>query len=346
MSEPPRSRRIPALVIGLLSSGAFLFLALRRIDLHGVGDALMHSTWWPWYALAPVLYMIGHFVRGQRCRTILRPHCDLDLWTATNCTIVGYAANNLLPARMGEVVRAYVLGRKAGISVSLALAVTFLERIFDGLTITFILVLAGLFAPLPTWGKELLWVAALVFASAAVAVALLTAARPFVRALAARMTAVLPAALAARLLAILDRAFGATDCLRDMRLTTSILVLSMAVWVVEGSMFLVVLPAFALPMKPLWAGMALSVTNLGILVPSSPGYIGPFHYFCMQAVQLFGVAQETALGYAIMVHLLYYVPVTLWGLAALAAYGIRLGTAVRGAPPANVVLTGKPEIAL
>ena len=345
VSPVRNQRRTTALIVGILFSAIFLGLSLRRIDPHGLGDALMQSQWWPWYALAPVLYMAGHFVRGLRCRTILRPHCDLDLWTATNCTIIGYAANNLLPARMGEVVRAYVLGRKATVSVSLALAVTFLERLLDGLSITCILVVAGRFAPLPEWGKKLLWVATGVFVSAAIAVALITAARPLVRRVAEGVTSFLPPALARRLLTILDRAFGATDCLRDPRLTITILALSLGVWLVEGSMFLIVLPAFGLPMNPLWAGMALSVTNLGILIPSSPGYIGPFHYFCMQALLIFGVPQETALGYAIMVHLLYYIPVTLWGVSALAAYGISLGSAVRTAPAGPVALGGEPEVA-
>jgi len=342
--SPQTTKRLAALVLGLGFSGLFLALSLRRIDLHGLGQALATSTWWPWYVLAPIIYMAGHFVRGQRCRTILRPHCDLDLWTATNCTIIGYAANNVLPARMGEVVRAYVLGRKADVSVSLALAITFLERLLDGLTITLILVLAGWIAPLPPWGRELRAVAALIFVSATVAVALITTARGFVLDVARRVSRPLPARLANRLLAILERAVGATDCLRDATLAGEILFLSVAVWAVEGTMFLVVLPAFHLPASPVMAGMALSVTNLGILVPSSPGYIGPFHYFCMQALLMFGVPQETALGYAIMVHLLYYVPVTLWGLSALAAYGISLGSVVRAAPSDGIAISGAPEV--
>jgi len=327
MSEPRRGRRTLAILLGLGSSLVFLYLAFRRIDLHGVGDALLHSDWWPWYVMAPFIYYSGHIARGQRCRVILEPHCDISLMTGINCTIIGYAANNLLPARMGEVVRAYVLGRRANVSVSLALAVTFLERIFDGLSITLILVIAGHFAPLPDWGKHVVSVALIVFAGASVAVALLTAARPLVRRIAATVTSILPEGIAHRLLGILDRAFGATDCLRSPHILLMVLLLSMAAWLCEGTMFLTVLPAFRLPMNPLWAAMALSISNLATLVPSSPGYIGPFHYFCMQAIRMFGVPQETALGYAIMVHLLFYIPVTIYGMAALAYYGISLNKA-------------------
>jgi len=341
----PHSKRLYAIITGLIFSALFLVLCLRRIDLQGLGTALATSHWWPWYVLAPIIYMCGHFVRGLRCRTILRPHCDLDWWTATNCTIIGYAANNVLPARMGEIVRAYVLGRKADISVSLALAVTFLERLFDGLSITFILVLIASTAPLPAWGKQIMWIATLVFVSASAATVLITAFRPLVLRIVERLARLLPPALRDRLLAILDRAFSATDCLRDPRLTLRVLLLSLAAWLVEGSMFLVLLPAFDLPMRPLWAGTVLSITNLGLLIPSSPGYIGAFHYFCMQALRVFGVAQETALGYAIMAHLLFYIPLTLWGLAAMAIYGVRFGAATSAAPPEPVVISGEPEVA-
>lgn len=332
-------KHIYAILVGVAFSATFVVLSLWRIDLSQLWRTLRTSQWWPWYVLAPVIYMAGHFVRGMRCRRILAPHCDLDTWTASNVIIIGYGSNNLLPARMGEVVRAYVLSRKANISVSLSFAVTFLERLLDGLVITLILVVAGLFAPLPEWGRHLLWVAASIFLSASTAVVLVMVAKPFVLKLAARLTALLPPHLGGRILSILDRAIAATDCLRDTGLAPQILLLSLLVWAVEGCMFLVILPAFGLPMNPLWAWMALAVTNLGILFPSTPGYIGPFHYFCMQAMLIFGVSPEQALGVAIMAHLLHYVPVTIWGVAALGAYGVDIGAAMRNARVATPLPT-------
>lgn len=318
-------------MVGLLVSAVFLFLSLRRIDLNGLWQTLLTSHWWPWYVLAPAVYFVGLLVRGMRCRAILAPHCDLAVSTSSNIVVIGYAANNVLPARLGEVVRAYVLSRKADLTVSLSLAVTFLERIFDGLTITFILLLAAMFSPLPDWGRELLWVAGAVFAVALGGVVMVMVAKSFVLDLARKMTSFLPPALAERLLQILDRAIASTDCLRDPVLALKVAGLSLLVWTIEGLTYMLILPAFDLPLNPVWAGMAMSVTNLGILVPSSPGYVGPFHYFCMQALGIFGVARETALGYAIMAHLLTFLPATLWGLSALAYYGIELGAAARGA---------------
>jgi glycosyltransferase 2 family protein len=331
LKERTYSKRLYAVLVGVACSGVFLVLSLRRVDLNGLGHTLLTSQWWPWYVLAPVIYMAGHFVRGVRCRRILHPHGDISTWDATNVVITGYGANNLLPARMGELVRAYMLTRVARVSLSLSLAVTFLERFLDGLVITGILLVAGFFIPLPEWGRHLMWLASAVFLAALLGVVLVMAAKPFVLRVVGALTARFPAAVGNRLTSIVDRAIGATDCLRDAPLAAQIILLSAGVWLVEGGMFLVILPAFGLPAHPLWAALALAVTNLGILFPSSPGYIGPFHYFCMQALLMVGVARETALGYAIMAHLLYYIPVTIWGLSALAVYGVDLTTATRAA---------------
>jgi len=289
--------------------------------------------------------MGGQFLRGVRCRRILRPHAAISTWDASNVVISGYAANNVLPARMGEVVRAYMLTRIAGVSLSLSLAVTLLERFLDGLVITGILVVAGHFMPLPAWGENLLRAAEAIFLGALLGIVVVMVAKPWVLRIVGVITARLPARFAQRLVAIVARAIGATDCLRDPRLAAEIVGLSTAAWLAEGSMFLVILPAFGLPAKPLWAALALSITNLGILIPSSPGYIGPFHYFCMQALLMAGVGPETALGYAIVVHLLFYIPVTAWGLAALAVYGVDLTTASRGAQAVNAAPVASPAAA-
>ena len=90
-------------------------------------------------------------------------------------------------------------------------------------------------------------------------------------------------------------------------------------------MFVMVLPAFGLPIRLDWAVLAMAITNLGIMVPSTPGYIGPFHYFCMQTLMLFGVASAVATSYAITVHAVFFVPVTLWGVAVVLRYGIEIG---------------------
>lgn len=340
MKKSGGKKRKLALVVGLVVSAIFLFLSLRRINFHELWQTLLSSHWWPWYVLAPAVYVLGLAVRGLRCREILRPHCDLPVATSSNIVVIGYAANNVLPARIGEVVRAYVLSKKADLTVSLSLAVTLLERIFDGLTITFLLLVSAMFSPLPAWGREVLYAAGGIFAVAVTGVAFVMLAKDMVMNVARRLTSFLPPRISERILSILDRAIAATDCLRDPWLAFKVAGLSLLVWAIEGTVYMIILPAFGLPLNPVWAFMAMSVTNLGILVPSSPGYIGPFQFFCMQALGIFGVREETGFGFAIMAWVLTYLPVTLWGLAALAYYGIEMGAAAGGDGDGDQVAAG------
>ena len=112
-------------------------------------------------------------------------------------------------------------------------------------------------------------------------------------------------------------------------------VLSLGIWLLEAGMFLALLPALGLPGPappgPCWPW---AVTNLGLLVPSTPGFIGPFHFFCMQTMMALGVAPAASFAYAVLVHATFYVPITLWGLLALFTYGVefaRLRTITRAA---------------
>jgi hypothetical protein len=103
-------------------------------------------------------------------------------------------------------------------------------------------------------------------------------------------------------------------------------VYSVIVWIFESAMFAFILPVFSLKLALAPAVVAMSVTNLGILVPSSPGFVGSFHFFCSQALASQGVPAATAMGYALLVHLTFYVPVTLWGAGAMLWYGIQVGS--------------------
>jgi hypothetical protein len=90
-------------------------------------------------------------------------------------------------------------------------------------------------------------------------------------------------------------------------------------------MFLLVFPAFGLPMRLEWALLAMAMTNLGILVPAPRGYVGLFHSLCAQALVFLGVSGVTSAAYAIAVHAVFYVPITIWGLGVLLRYGVELG---------------------
>jgi hypothetical protein len=103
-----------------------------------------------------------------------------------------------------------------------------------------------------------------------------------------------------------------------------VFLLSVATWLVEALMFLSVLVALDLPARFGLSLLAMTVTNLGIAIPSTPGYFGSWHFFCGETLRLSGVDESVAFSYAVLTHLTFYIPITLWGLAVVLAYGLGL----------------------
>jgi uncharacterized protein (TIRG00374 family) len=169
-------------------SAVFLWVAVRHIDLGSVRDTWRTAKPLPWIPLAMLAYVIGHFVRGARLRYLVRGEAGLPVTTATNVVVVGYASNNVLPARLGELVRAGMLAERTGIPLTQALTVTFIERLVDGVAILFLLIGATWATHTAGWIADLARVGALVFGLALCGLALAVFFPAALSALASRMS--------------------------------------------------------------------------------------------------------------------------------------------------------------
>ena len=320
--------RTTVALLGLGASAAFLYLAIRRLDYGSLLLVLSRVQVWPWLPLGILAYLCGHVVRGLRCRLLLRGDANLRPFTAANVVVVGYAANNVFPARLGELVRAGMLSERTGVPIAQSLTVTFIERVLDGLAILLLLVVGVSLGGAPPWAHELVRVALLVFGSALGWIVLAGAAPGLLLSLSSRIGSALPGGWHDRLVNLATSVTRAAACLRGWRQLGVIAAYSVLVWVLESGLFLAILPALGLPPSASLSAVAMSVTNLGLLVPSSPGFIGPFHYFCSRVLVAEGVGEATAVAYATVVHLAFYVPVTLWGALAMLWYGVQVGATV------------------
>ncbi len=339
-----RGRRNLALgLLGLAFSGVFLYLAARHLDIRTLRETWAAARPLPWVLIGVACYVAGHFVRGRRLRTLVRREATLPWLTATNIVVVGYASNNVFPARLGELVRAGVLVERTGMPFAEALAITFIERLMDGIAILLLLLLATPFVTPAAWLGRLTQVGVIVFASALAVVLVAVFSPNVLLGTASKLAAPLGGKWRDRALRLTTHVINAGACLRDARTAFSVASLSLLVWILEAGLFVSLLPAFSIAMRPASGVLAMSVTNLGILVPSTPGYVGPFHFFCAQALSSQGVDAGTALGYAFLVHIAFYVPITIWGAAVMFRYGIEVGAMVaatrkaRSAPAARDV---------
>jgi len=324
------------MAIGAGLAALLLWLFFRGLALGDVVAELRRADY-RWIALGVVMTLFVTVHRAWRWHYLLLPIKSVRLAPLTATTFMGWAFTALLPGRLGEVARPVLLGRREDISKTAAFATIVLERLFDLLCI--LLILAGymLFFPLPTGldgeGQAIITMmrtsgfAAL--AGLVVAVAFLTGAQLMPRrtdALVIRLLGWLPGALGDRLLPLARSFLAGFAGMRDPRLTITIVVHSLLIW---GNILLtywVMLFAFGIDL-PFYAVMPLIVmVVLGVMVPT-PAAVGGFHVAAQLAlVDLWGVGQGAAASYAIVVHAVVFVPITLVGIFLLSREGLSLRT--------------------
>lgn len=339
-------RRLVLTLISLGASAAFLWLAFR--DLSGVTEAFASARFWPWVPLAILLYLGGHVVRGLRCRKLVSNDADLHLATATNIVVMGYGVNNILPARLGEVARALLLSERIGMPVPQSLTVTLLERVLDGWAIL-LLFLAGVALVPQMEGMVVprVYPALLIFGIASVGMGLMLCFPYGIAAAASRFGGLVRESWQDPLWRFFVHVANGLSYLRRPTHALRLVGLSFGVWILEAGMYFVMLRAFGLPLKFEWAVVAMAMTNLGLLVPSLRGHVGVFHALCTKALVVLGVSTVTAAAYAIAVHAVFYIPITIWGIGVVLRYGIEIGWRTARArdarrPAASTVIDGVP----
>ncbi len=334
-----RTRRITMIAVGLGASAVFIWLAMRGLDLSAVKRAFAEAELVPWLPLGIGLYFASHLVRGVRCKLLVKKHATLGLATATNVVVVAYGANNVLPARLGEFVRAGMLAERANMPLSQSLGVTFIERVLDGLTMLLLLVIATFTADVAHWMRELVYVALAVFGMATIVMVVGAIWPQRIIRLAVWASRPLGVNWQARFEVLATNVTNAGACLRDPKDALLLVVYSVVVWCLEAGLYVAVLPIFGIPMTVQFAVITMCVTGFGLLLPSSPGAIGPYHYFASQAMMVHGVAAPTALAYATLVHLSWYIPITIWGAIVMLWYGVKLSSASELAETAKAAKT-------
>ena len=304
--------------LGIVISLVCLWLALKGVSWSAVWIALKAAQVRYLAAAAVGAVAVGVFIRALRWRLFLPPARaqNGDLVTATG---VGLMANNVLPARMGEFVRAYVLGRRTKVPVTTALGSLFVERLFDGAALALILLAAVLFADMPEWMTGLARIASAVFVTLLVFEVLLVCFPRYVFTVLHKTTArFLPARWEVELEGLLHKFLEGFQLLRDWRRVLPALLLTLFFWSANGFLFYLGMFAFGLePVGYLGAMIVQSVTALGISIPASPGFVGTFQFFIVQALSAFGVDKDLAVTYSIAFHASQYLPVTLFGFYLL-----------------------------
>jgi len=301
------------LLLTLGISALFVLVVGSSVDFRETRKALDSGNY-AYIPLAVLLSLLTNILRSYRWKYVLNPLQRVSVQRLFSGVAVGYMANNVLPARLGEVVRSYYLGKKEGLSKSSVLATIVVERLFDGLTLLIFLALISLFFNFPDWVKAVGWLTAAVLIAFSAVLGVLVVKRESTLGLVERVTAWLPGPVAERVHDLTGSFLTGLAILNHVRDTLLVLTFSVLGWIVEAGTYYVVGLCFDFHLPVYGAMIAVAIVNFGILLPAAPGYIGTFEFFSVSALGLVAIDKSVALSYALVLHAVLIVPITLIGM--------------------------------
>jgi glycosyltransferase 2 family protein len=306
--------------IGLGISLFFLFLLFRKIDFHKLLTAFREMDYrylWP----ALLFTFVSYFFRAVRWYFLLLPIKKTRLKNLFPATMIGYMANNILPARLGEFVRAYVLGEKEGIAMSAVFASLVIDRLFDGFTVLLILLFTFFTVKLPP-GMESVQHGLVVGGYVTLTIYIVVVAFLFILKkrtlqtikLIGRLLEFFPARVSGKVIPLLGSfiegvRISSKPAELFALLLSSFVIWAFAIWPVD-----LMLRSFGI-ILPITASMFIMVFLVfAVMVPASPGYVGTYHAACVYGLMAFNIQKEKALSIALIIHGINFFPIIILGL--------------------------------
>lgn len=318
MSDQKSSRQLWKTLPGFAISAFFLWRTLTGIRFHDI--AAIHAQHREWIAVLALALFAGYTLRIFRWWLMLRSSGAPSFRACGRVLLTSFAANNVLPFRIGDFLRVFAYAEDLGSSPSSILGTVILERLLDMFMLLSFLTFAVATSPrlltLPIFGHDVrilnfAWPVLLLVTLGVVAFLLFAT---LMESLVRRIMRAMPAG--ETVTKIEKWLLLAFDAVKQMSATEKLglLVTSFFAWICEGTIFVAAAKLMGLGASGRGPWLALSLSNLSYLIPSSPGAIGTFEYFCKFGM----VSQDAATSaqaalYGLLVHVIVLLTITAAG---------------------------------
>lgn len=331
LADSMRAHFRTAIIVVL--TGGLLALFLRHANLRQVWAEVLTARF-DLLFVALGTTALTYVFRAVRWQYLLRPMGRVSFRAAFRTTVIGFAATALLPARPGEVLRPWLLARKEGLSATAAFATVVLERVLDTIMVLlffgwFLLIADARVVAADALSFERLKmggaVAALASIVALVAMFFLAGHPGTIARIEAALVRVLPVRLAPAAQRFVHTFGEGLATVRQPGRLAIAMLLSVPLWLSIAAGIWLVSHAFRVDLPFSGAFLIMALLVIGVAVPT-PGGVGGFHYFYrLGATVFYGAENEAAVGAAIVLHAISFVPVALAGMVFLAQEGLSLG---------------------
>jgi len=329
--------------IGLIVTAVCLYFVFRGIDFTELAAIVKGINIWVLLVTVGV-YIFGYYLRAIRWKVLLKHIKDFRANELFPYLVMGFMANNIFPARAGEFIRAYLTGSRKGISKSSAFASIIIERVFDGLVMIAFFIIGytafyyagrAISDPIAVnmFGTTLgIKAAVTIFALAGSVVfvgifivswLLIAKKEPTVKFLHAVFSK-FPGGLGDKFNSIIGTFIEGLGVLRSGSSLLTVFGISALAWTIEAGTYWMMGHAMGLDVSFLLVCLIMAVANFAIMAPSTSGGVGPFEFFGVGVMLLFGYQKEEATAYIVLIHAMILLPIILLGLAFMVTEGLDL----------------------
>ncbi|MFZ3158123.1 MAG: lysylphosphatidylglycerol synthase transmembrane domain-containing protein [Smithella sp.] len=303
-------------ILGILISVVLVYLSIRGINLQDVFRDLQRIQF-SYVISFIILIMLMQWLRSYRWGVMLQPMEKIDQLSLFSVTSVGFLAIASIPARIGELARPYLISKRSSIKMSSALGTILVERIFDSFTVLTFAIIILFFTDLPPWmikSSIIFFLLALVmFCFIIFLILRRDAALKLINGILRK----LPGKFAHKIDELIHHFIDGFQIITNIKLFLYLFFLSALIWLVDVLAIYMLLESFGFGLPIMASFVLMIILIVGIAIPTAPGYIGNWHFACVMALSLFGLAKAEALSFALVYHFLSMIIVVVLGVAFL-----------------------------
>jgi hypothetical protein len=276
-----------------------------KLDVGALWKELI-SARWTWIAAAAALNLTVVFMKALRWQWFMRPQNAARIQDILNATVIGMAGNNLLPARGGDWLKIYLIGKWQSTCKTGLISVAGLDKLFDGLSLLILFGILSMHSTFPQWVKD----GTIVFS---IAMILLLSLSIFLLLHHRHEQNEMPKSWR-RIRNFAAKLGNGLSALKSLRLTTGALALSILASAAQILTIWLCQKAYGLSLDMWVPAIVFVAVNLAIMIPSAPSGVGPFEMAAMLTYSWLGIKSEVGFSVALMYHAVQFIPITLAGV--------------------------------
>ncbi len=303
------------IIVGILMSALFVYLVFRKIDFAQVLMYIKNLNYF-WIIAFSVFSVFTFYLRGYRWNMIAMDTKKNFKTTSEffKYFVIGNMFNNILPLRIGDLVRAYLIGKKNDLKQSYMLGTVIIERAFDVLSLIVLLSVVVLLERNIDFPPIFKHLATLGLVGAILGFTFIRYFNKYKSFLVRKINSLHQVKILRKLTKFINSVMDGFSVLNNNHHIVKIIVFSLVLWIVDGIPFYLIGNSFGFHIGIFPFMLVMICVCFSTLIPSGPGYVGVFEGACIFALGLFGVDKELAVAYALVLHLLQIVIVTITGL--------------------------------